>query len=88
MRGTKGAFSLACLLGLLAVPAAAAGQGPAQVKVKSVKPAAPVQGRGALLVTVRCPIAMVGHRVRLAVSILHFGQSPLRSRGSRPPEGP
>lgn len=80
----KRAFALACLLGLLAVPAAAAGQGPAQVKVKSVKLAAPVHGRGALLVTVRYPIAMVGHRVRLAVSILQPGQSPLRSWALQP----
>jgi lysophospholipase L1-like esterase len=60
---------LACLLGLALAPAATA-EGPAPVEVGKVRLAAPVHGRGTLLVPVRYPIQLVGQRVELRVSLV------------------
>lgn len=63
-----GHIVLALLLSLVLAPSAGA-QEPVSVEIGEVRPAAPVDGRGALLVPVRYPIQLVGKRVELRVSV-------------------
>ncbi len=65
----KRAIILACLLGLLAVPVAEASPAPVKVKLGRVAITPPVHGRSSLLVAVSYPIALVGHRLDLRVSL-------------------
>ncbi|MGC1851238.1 MAG: SGNH/GDSL hydrolase family protein [Solirubrobacterales bacterium] len=67
-RSMGGCIALVLLLGLVLAPSAKA-QGPTTVEIGKVRLAAPVEGRGALLVPVRYPIQLVGKRVELRVSI-------------------
>jgi GDSL-like Lipase/Acylhydrolase family len=70
--------ALACLGGVLAPAAAAAGK-PATVEVGKVRLAVPVAGSGALLVPVRYPIEFAGRPVSLNVSLLHPNGETARS---------
>lgn len=65
----KRAIALACLLGLLVVPAAEAKSAPVEVRLGKVALTPPVEGRSSLLVSVTYPIAFVGHRLDLRVSL-------------------
>jgi lysophospholipase L1-like esterase len=88
------ALALVCLLGLIAVPAAEANAKPARVRIGRVAMTAPIDGRSALLVSVSYPIALVGHRLDLRVSLFtgaaelqRWVLRPLASGGlSRTPE--
>ena len=90
----KRAIALACLLGLLAAPTAAAGAAPAKVELQRVVVTPPVEGRSSLLVAARYPIELAGHRLKLHVSLLRGGAGlkswvlrPLASAGApRSPE--
>jgi lysophospholipase L1-like esterase len=74
-------LGLTLLLGLLAVaPASAAPslQAPAAVQIGKVRLATPSPRRAALLVPVRYPIQLAGHRVSLDVSLGAPGHVPVR----------
>lgn len=67
-RAVGGCIVLVLLLGLVLAPSAGA-QEPTAVEIGKVRLAAPVDGRGALLVPARYPIQLVGQRVELRVSV-------------------
>ena len=77
-----------CCAGVAAAPAAA--ERAAQVEIGKVRLAAPQAGRGALLVPVRYPIQLAGHRVMLRVSLRHGDGTQLRTwtLRQRPRGGP
>lgn len=79
----KRAILLTCLLCLLAMPAAAAGAGPARVRLGRVTVTPPVDGRSSLLVSAGYPIEMAGHRLSLSASIFR-GASGFQSARLRP----
>lgn len=76
-------LALACLVSLLLLAPAAAAREPAPVEVGRVGLAAPVDGRGALLVPVRYPIQLVGQRVELRLSLRRPGRGTIDAWISR-----
>lgn len=67
-------LTLACLTCLLLAPAAATAAPPAEVEVGVVRLAAPVDGRGALLVPVRYPIQLGGRPLELRLILRRPGR--------------
>ena len=78
----------ACCAGPVASPAAA--EPAAKVEIGKVRLAQPQAGHGALLVPVRYPIQLAGHRVALRVSLLRRDGTRLRAwtLRERPRRGP
>jgi hypothetical protein len=83
LRGMRRALALGCLLALVFLSTAEANAKPAEVEVGRVSVTAPVHGRSALLVSVSYPIALVGHRLDLRVSMFR-GAGGLRQWDLRP----